>query len=521
MTVPDDATLDEIQQIVDQNHAPAGQAAAAPEVPRGQVTGPLRYAGLVGQALARGLVGAAGLPGDLETAGVNYIANPLARLFGGTGDDMADPANHVFPTSQKLMGLVQNGPLASAVGSPGLTPGEGAYPNLERYGTAALSGLVSGGAAGGLGALGDTTLGAVRSPGLAAMAGTGAAGALGSEGAQDLFPNSPLAGTAGGLGAGLVFGGGLKTVQDRAALSGAKRAVAGAEGPAQAATYAAADQRFANRAGAAQRDVDLGQALMDNQSTHDGNVQAALQAQQSADALAQTGLKQTRVSLGGDHTYETAGGVVQPATHGFLTNTVPAMHDGIWAPVDAAVDGATPVPLDGFRDALDRINTAGGRGQPILNTLTSDLPRTLQQRTEALLAPKPLPQGADQVLDGAPPQMGPAPEPLTWDEVRPIRQALGTAIGNPRLSGGAPDGQLRGLYAALSDDMRGAVPAEHAQMFDSANSQAQNLHQLVEGTFGENGLRLQPPGGGPSGRGCGAVPAQHRQGQRDAVAELP
>ena len=174
--------------------SPGETSAAKQEVRQapGQISGPTRYLAGAGSALLHGLAVGAGLPGDLEAAGMNYLVNPLVRAFGGTPEDMSSAQTGgntatFFPTSGQLQDYTAKAGLTNRTD---LIPGRGPYPSAEVLGNAGLEGL---GTAIPLAATGGPVL-----PQLAA----GVAGGLAGEGMSRLLPGNSLA----PIGAGLLGG---------------------------------------------------------------------------------------------------------------------------------------------------------------------------------------------------------------------------------------------------------------------------------------------------------------------------
>lgn len=68
---------------------------------------------------------------------------------------------------------------------------------------------------------------------------------------------------------------------------------------------------------------------------------------------------------------------------------------------------------------------------------------------------------------------------LSWQDLKDFRSDIGERIGRARFSDGASEGQLRGLYGALSEDMRGtaaSISPRALRSFERAN----NLNREVE-----------------------------------------
>ena len=444
-----------------------------------QTTGPLRYAGLAGQAAGTGLVHLGGLAGDLEAIGSRYIANPLDNLTG-LPPEPANPDGSpvtVFPTSQKLMGIVQNGPLAPLVGSPGLTPGLGAYPNAERLGTQVIQGAVTGLGAGGLGALGGTARGEAAGAGPLMMAGTGAAGVLGGAAANAVFPDSTAAQVLGGTLGGLTFGGIGHTVDGMLQRNAAQAAVGTAEPLAQTASREAQDLTQGNSAAALQRQAALANLRTQNLQDFTNTKSAALAQQEAASQAADATTQRVLGALGGPLDMQNAGQAAQQTARDWLTNIHPKLQKQIFAPVDATVPADHPVPPNNFAAALQDMTKEDPVLQPLLNRITPSLPRDLNNSMQSILSP------AEDGTVATP----------NWQGMRQLRDALGDAVQSPTIARDAAHGQLEKAYATVQDDMRdslselppgedGMTPQAH---YIAATQTSNMLHKVAEGTFGK------------------------------------
>ena len=176
-TPPVWAQQPEVPVWAQQTSTPPPTVSAAPP----QIQGLPRYLGLARNTIVSGLTHLAGAPGDILSMYPSPEPFSLFRPTTWSLPTTADVQNWVAPS-----GLLNAG---------GLTPGAGPYPNLERYGTAALGAAAS---AAPLLASGAGPL---------AVFGPAVAGGLAGEAAREVAPNvaaGPL--VAGALGGGVFQG---------------------------------------------------------------------------------------------------------------------------------------------------------------------------------------------------------------------------------------------------------------------------------------------------------------------------
>lgn len=155
-----------------------------------ETSGP-RIPGMIASALAKGVVGMAGTPGNIEAAGQKYLPSWMTRSpdwwpTGGLGQFIGLPANNegrLFPTSTEL--LAKTAPVTD---NPKLKPRN----RVERFASSAATGVGA--------ALPLLLTGGAALPMLAA----GALGGLGAEAGHELMPDNEWAPIVGGL-----VGGGL------------------------------------------------------------------------------------------------------------------------------------------------------------------------------------------------------------------------------------------------------------------------------------------------------------------------
>lgn len=147
------------------------------------VSAPARIPLGLGTDVAEGIATGLGLPGDLESLGVRYIANPVNRFLGLPAED---PTNTLFPTSQKLTNYVRSGENALGVPSSAALAPQGPVEGLVRAGVR------------GVAAAAPLTLTGAIVPTLVG----GGLGGVASEGAKELGAPPAVQ-----MGAGLIAGG--------------------------------------------------------------------------------------------------------------------------------------------------------------------------------------------------------------------------------------------------------------------------------------------------------------------------
>src|SRR3954466_8741593 len=155
-----------------------------------QYTGPLRAFMLGVGAVNDAIPTVLGTPGNLEALYNRHILAPL-----GIRGDQILPTSHDVKTVTDRMGVT---------GNPKAVPGKGEFPNLEGYGSAAVTGAVS--------ALPWALTGAPV-PGLLL---SGALGDTAGVAAHQLLPDSTIAPMVAGLAGGFA-GGGIGNTIDRMA----------------------------------------------------------------------------------------------------------------------------------------------------------------------------------------------------------------------------------------------------------------------------------------------------------------
>lgn len=415
-------SLDSLPAVANHPAAP-GQAqpqeqsvSEAPPPAGGIFHAPL-YAG--SQAI-KGATIAAGIPGDLERAGMQYVGNPLLRSMGQQPED---PNNTLFPTSDQTLGLARS---AGLVDQTNMQPEN---PAQRQLGVAAEG-------------VGTALPFALTGPGEAVLP-TLAAGAGGNTAADLAHTYAPGAEIPAGI-AGSVLAGG-----------GASLATRG--GNILAGNLNPAAQDFAD-AGIPVRSP----AYVANSP----GVQAALKpgedvAGRTAQDLGNS-VEQVAAQHGASRTLQQAGEAVQSNAQDWLKNTLPAKVSAAWAPIDSAVPATTPVPTTAFSKALDEIRGQGGAAAPIVSLLKPSLPAKIG--------------GA---LDEA---TGYGMTPLTYQDMSAVRSAIGGARGTPEVVEKIGDSNLSRLYAAATTDMRNAVGSVDPSLpaaFDAANAESSRLYGIA------------------------------------------
>ncbi len=133
------------------------------------------------------------------------------------------------------------------------------------------------------------------------------------------------------------------------------------------------------------------------------------------------------------------------------------------------IDPERPAELSNVRRYLADAN-AGFRSNPALSQVWSNDPK-LQQTARALAT----------AADGN--------GGLSWQDLKAFRSVIGEKIGQPGLASDGTDmRRLRGLYGALSEDMRATASAagpDALKAFERANAYKRGLSQRTERVFSE------------------------------------
>lgn len=470
-------------------------APKAPEEGGPQNNSAFRLPLMAGHALATGTQNMLGLPGT-----VSGLVDDLS------GKKDFKPRNALEATLQKIQSAVSlptGRQIAKFTGlglenHPELTP----QNDLERYGTAAIEALPN--------AAAIMLSGGSAIPALA-IAGTGGVAA---EAAHQWQPDNKwlpiVAGTVASLGAG-----GLTATAERAlAASAATKNLAKAEqalAEAHEAAFAGRDPALRSKPmkqandleaaqdAATQGKFDAGTAAGKIKSASQANLEAteklAGQFTGQAEKEAQVVFDGVAGQAGKATTVQKAGEVLQDEARLWRTKTMPKKLGEVSKPLDAAVPGDTQTPIFGFSKALDQITESGGKLQVLISELTPKLPARLKSLLEdALDSPagkagvEPAPVVSKSLLDanGQPMVTGmspaKAPSPLTWEEVRKLRSALGDALSNPKIVNDIGEQNLQHLYAAVTQDL-GATAVERGagELFNTYNDVSTRLYNLAAG----------------------------------------
>lgn len=317
-------------------------------------------------------------------------------------------------------------------GNPELVP----QNDLEKYVNAGAEGFGSGlGIGGPLGIATSITSG------------------LGAQVGADLLPDSVVGPIAGGLIGGLGFGGAVGALKKGLSAKAIMKEATEAEKALQAIKVA---QMPANKA-----------AMVEAATAKLAAAKAALaQARDNIAAGADAHIGNVANSLGKSKTLQEAGTKLQEEARNWLGKVLPKKLGDIWAPVDKKIPGDTPVMLSSFEGVLDQITKSAGNLEPLAQQMKPRLPASLKKSFEAL---KELQESGDIAE-------------FSWGEVQKLRTTLGDALSDPMVIKDIGAQNLDALYAALSDDMRGAAKAVGVEdLFNSANESSKKLYQIAEG----------------------------------------
>ena len=413
--------------------APAAQTAApaVPAVP--QMQGTARALALPASNALTGVTGVLAMPGDAEQAMHRAVHTAANWITGGTAP-YDRSLWHLLPDTTDFNKLTDT---IGATNRPDLIP-QSPGEELE---AAAARGVG--------GAIPATLMGdpAAALPLLTQGAGAG----VGSELLQKAVPDHPviasLVGSAlGGGAAGSVYNAGARAVN----------AAQGVASPlVQAYDRLGIDTDLAG-------DVSQRPFLRAVQAFGTQNPGGAGVMEPVADkVVGQFGnaLENTAADLGSSTTAQQVGQVAQTEARAWPTTVFAPKQAAAWAPVDAAIDPATPVPLDNFRSTLQSV--AGDVGR-------------LQRTSGNLLPPK-----AQGILDDLNTEL-PQGVPATWQEAARLRSIIGEAYGVPEISQGIGTQQLGRMYGALSQDMKATATASGVgPQFDAANAVSAAGHSFM------------------------------------------
>ncbi len=464
----------------------------------------LEYASMYGQAAAQGVAEGLGGVGSLRDLIAGYVPDWVEKVAKASAPLMPfgiGNAVEAAPTVPQVTGVTN---------AMGLTGHEALEPKtpFEKLSAGAVRGVAS-----------AVPMLAFGAPAAATLA-SGAVGGEAAETAKMLAPNSAWAPVIAGAAGGIVGGGGaqylsaiadtrqaLATVNKTAAALAAAKAqitdnklasfdagnaakdqLAGLtkfhNDTVEAATNASQELRDQSLAGIASQ-VDASKAAHDaavaagkasittSEAARDAQIAAANDRVPLATSDISDGLTSLADKRGNSPDLDSAGRIVQQQARNWLTTELPKREAAAWAPVDAAIPGTTPTPIEGTLNALAAIRNKGGALSEAVAKLSPNIGAALE---------KPLakftPEGGLADLTGE------APATPTWNDVRTFRSALGEAMSNPMVLKDISRQQIERLYATVTDDLRGtakAVSPEALDSFDLANNASKALRDFADG----------------------------------------
>lgn len=377
-------------------------------------------------AAGKGLVTAAGIPGDIEALvhGVGSFATGQ-----GFGSGAAMPTS--FPTSPELLahthalGLTDN-PALAAQNSP--------------------EAMIYSGIAGATSAA-PLALAGPAAPIIA----SGFGGGLGAELGHELSPDSTLAPIAGSVLGGLGVGG---------LTSAAERATSAELSPV--------GQLF-KQAGIPMRSAALTSEAAGTKAALGPYAPVAQTQQDLGNAIEASAAK-----FGPERTLQEAGQRAQDEARTWLANTMPAKEATAWAPVDAAIPKQTPTPLNGFEATLKRITTSAGGLQPLVDKLTPVLPKQLLKSL----------QNAPGQLTGSAPTWGEVRQlrSALGDAMRQPKIASDIGQDNLKALYASVTDDMRGAAKGVDAVNPGA---NALKSFDSANAESTRLNSFAQNVVGK------------------------------------
>jgi hypothetical protein len=409
----------------------------------------------IAQVLSYGARGMAGA-GDLMAAPGNWIARnvldpTVGRLFGPIVDAINPPAP---PTLSELvtgqqpamtaLEAAQNQPSLTGVARDiGLTDHASLAPrtNFERYLTQGAEG------AGGALAMAPIMPGgpiAQIGRSLFAGAGSGAGGELGAQ----LWTAHP---DAGRLIGGLI--GGIPGSMAYSALERGAGALTNAGDVLQASRTAGVPIRMV---GDASGDATM-QAL---QNTAERTIGGAGRVQAAANQTLQdfqTSLGRAMDDLGTARTPQQAGQVAQDVAANWLTDWRSAARTA-WNRVTNILPDNTPIDLTRTRAAINQLGQRMSDVPDVAAAMQGDQFSRLRDAINA------------------------SPQQWRSQSVSTLRSLVGELIDSSNLGGNIPQAELRQLYGALSDDIRGAVAMRPGglQAWQTANAITRGGHDVVD-----------------------------------------
>lgn len=227
----------------------------------------------------------------------------------------------------------------------------------------------------------------------------------------------------------------------------------------------------------------------------------------------------TASDFGTSRSLQDAGAALQDHGRQWLTDFRTASRNA-WNAVDAQIPGHTPVPLDNYVGALTDITSALPNAPETARVLQSALPRNLADALQSDVGRASL-QGAT----------------LPWQTVKGLRTRIGEMLSDPNLPTDVGRGELKRLYAGLSQDMQGVPaaidaanvaagqPATATAAFQNATALTRNGHDFIdnvltpivrEGQTPEGAARSALSSAGSGGTTIAAI----RQQMPDAANEL-
>lgn len=356
-----------------------------------------------------------------------------------------------------------------------------------------------------------------------ALAGAASGGA--SQVAHELFPDSELAPIVGGLIGGIPMGGTMGIFAKRAI----NRIVKGAEGDMalkgamiDSASGALDTVRNSHKDLLAEKEA-AGLAhrgdMTTAQEAHDAFVASAkINAEKQITTIeqpAKDAIGRVANNTGTAASAQEVGEALQSSSRKWLGD-MNNKQGAIWEPIDSNVPPTLDVGLPTFKRALDDINSKAGTLEPLNALLKPALPQTMSR---VLTRVK---EGAEEGMIAPP----------TYADVRTLRTTLGKALSDPKILNSVGDSNLKQLYGALTQDIRGALkPIGLDQEFDAANAASTHLYDFAENTVGkivksvkEDGSSIDPEVIGNRimalGAKGGTLLANLRQHMPEAVNEM-
>src|SRR6185312_7759596 len=425
-----------------------------------QMAGTDRALAIPATGVAKGVLQTIGLPGDVSNIVDNYLSNWLGKpdptWFNKlTGIPPSDPKYNLsgapIATSAETLDM---GRKLGAVDRPDLNPV--AMSPIEKIENAAAEGT-------------GKALPFAAIPGFP-LAGTvigGAAGGAADQAGKEFFPNSPSVQKALTL-AGALTGGGIGNAGARAVSAATD------EAPEVMAAFnrLGVTPRLAGDVSGS-RFLQGAQALAAKSPGGENRIGGAAE-QQAADFS--NALENTAAKLGSSSTPQEAGTVGQAEAQKWLQNFRQNQQQAENNLLQYIPNPqAREVPVGNYAAALDTISKtfpdAPATGQALQSGLNQKLLGALQSDV-----------GTGSLQDAK----------LSWQSARNARTRIGELLSDPNLPADATTSELKRLYGALTDDMRGHMSDIDAQTvaqggqpgalaaFDNAADVTRNGHRFVE-----------------------------------------